>query len=348
MRALVFFGLILAAWLAFVPAAALGQRLQVSLDGDWRVALDAEDAGLAEQWWLAFPVKQAEAVTAPFCLAEYRFASAYRGVAWARRDFTAPSALLGKRVRLVFDSAGWQLDCWLNGQELGSHQGDLGTVAFEVTKYINYGGPNQLVTRLAPREGTKGLVGLFGSTWLEGAATVQISSLQAACTAEGKLQASMQVDNPLEVARATTITLAVINPETKTEVATAQVKLTAEPGLSETSIELLLPSPTLWSPLRPFLYRLDATLEDEAGAQDSLSLAFGARDFGQAEGRFVLNGKPLPLITAELAPYFPGSFRRAPPPSRAWRGWGCNRSACAWDRAPGRSRGRRSRGRVRS
>lgn len=314
MRALAIIGLILAAWLAFVPAVALGQRLQASLDGDWRVVLDAENTGLEQQWWLAFPAKSAEAVSAPFCLAEYRFATAYRGIAWARRDFTATTALLGKRVCLVFDSAGWQLDCWLNGQELGSHQGDLGEVAFEVTKYLNYGGPNQLVVRLAPREGGEGLVGLYGSTWLEGTAAVQIASLKAASDAEGKLQVSVQVDNPFEVARTATLSFTVTDPETKTEVATVQVKLTAEPGLSETQTELLLPSPTLWSPLRPFLYRLDVTLVDEAGAQDSLDFALGARDFGQAEGRFMLNGKPLPLITAEIAPYFPGSFRRAPTP----------------------------------
>ena len=61
-------------------------------------------------------------------------------------------------------------------------------------------------------------------------------------------------------------------------------------------VELPVPGGELWSPERPFLYRVDAVLESADGkAMDDLPVTTGLRTVDQEGGIFRLNGKPAML-----------------------------------------------------
>jgi beta-galactosidase len=57
----------------------------------------------------------------------------YRGVAWYRLRFDAPSNLSHRRVYLGFDAANAVADVYLNGAPLGSHRGGFSAFRFDAT-----------------------------------------------------------------------------------------------------------------------------------------------------------------------------------------------------------------------
>ena len=61
-------------------------------------------------------------------------------IAWYRRDITIPKAWKGKRVFLVVGASDWRTDAWLDGKELGSHEGGYIPFEFETggTQVIHY------------------------------------------------------------------------------------------------------------------------------------------------------------------------------------------------------------------
>jgi beta-mannosidase len=69
---------------------------------------------------------------------------------WLRRRFEVPADWRGRSLRLVFDGVDYRARFWLNGQWLGSHEGMWGGPAFDIGRYVRYGGENELLVALDP------------------------------------------------------------------------------------------------------------------------------------------------------------------------------------------------------
>lgn len=68
----------------------------------------------------------------------------YRGVGWYRRSFTVPASFKGDSIRLRFDGASIATTVYLDGKQIGAHNGAFATFDFDVTKQLTGGGSHVL------------------------------------------------------------------------------------------------------------------------------------------------------------------------------------------------------------
>lgn len=148
--------------------ANIGGRSTRSLDGDWQAIVDPYDAGTFS--YRAQPLKNNEAFYKNYQpqskseLVEYDFDTSghlnvpgdwntqrdslffYEGSVWYRRTFDFVKSP-GKRVFVHFGAANYAASVYLNGEELGNHEGGFTPFDFEVTDSIRSTG-NFLILRV--------------------------------------------------------------------------------------------------------------------------------------------------------------------------------------------------------
>ena len=145
-------GMILAAglgvttWNSNAAESAGASRVQ-SLDGQWRIAFDPQDAGKTAAWFKpgGFPLDGSRPIQVPGNVYEVdpnRMAGGYLGlpgttpcgVLWYSRTFT-PSVPTSADLRqyLRFGGVAYACQAWLNGVLVGSHEGGQAEFEFDVT-----------------------------------------------------------------------------------------------------------------------------------------------------------------------------------------------------------------------
>ena len=67
---------------------------------------------------------------------------------WYRKHFRVPAAMKGKRLRLQFGATDYYADVWLNGEQLGRHEGYIDPYEFEVSDRVKLDQDNVLVVRV--------------------------------------------------------------------------------------------------------------------------------------------------------------------------------------------------------
>jgi beta-galactosidase/beta-glucuronidase len=73
---------------------------------------------------------------------------------WYRRSFSVPASWRGQRVRLHFGAADWRCEVWVNGREIGQHQGGYDAFTFDITDALQWGSTNEIsVCVTDPTEG---------------------------------------------------------------------------------------------------------------------------------------------------------------------------------------------------
>ena len=143
----------------------------VSLDGTWQMAEGGEaTTRLTGDWQDAIPaevpgsvhtaLKQAGKIPDPtFALNDAIAREKSFKTWWMKRTFPRPADLQG--ARLTFGGVAIKCTVWLNGQELGSHEGTFGGPEFEVAGHLQ--DQNTLIVKIepAPHEEAKGQFGGF-------------------------------------------------------------------------------------------------------------------------------------------------------------------------------------------
>ena len=72
----------------------------------------------------------------------------YRGIGWYRKHFTPSATLAGKKLWLQFDGVNTVADVWVNGTQLGTHQGGFATFRFDATNALKLGQDNVIAVRV--------------------------------------------------------------------------------------------------------------------------------------------------------------------------------------------------------
>lgn len=169
-----------AAVLAQTPAAQ--SREKYSLDANWRFALghpsDTEQdfangtsyfsylakAGYGDgaaspkfddRAWRLLDLPHDWAVELPFdstAAHSHGYKAIGRGfpatsVGWYRKTFTVPAADLGRKLTLEFDGVYRNSKVWLNGHYLGNEASGYNGFRYDISDYLNYGGPNVVAVR---------------------------------------------------------------------------------------------------------------------------------------------------------------------------------------------------------
>ncbi|MBP5486400.1 MAG: glycoside hydrolase family 2 [Bacteroidales bacterium] len=235
-------------------------------------------------------------------------------VAWYGRKITVPQSWKGKRVFLVVGASDWDTQVWLDGNEIGRHQG--GYTPFECElKDVRFGQAQQLVIKaddtpsdahLYGKQGYGNARGIWQTVYLEARGENYISSLHFTPDIDNS---NVKVDVALAApaAEGESFTLAFKTGGQDTfsgEIA----------GKDKASFTIPIKDQHLWDLDDPFLYEVTASL----GNQDEVNSYFGQRKVGVmpfpgADFNYVaLNNKPLYLQLCLDQSYHPEGFYTFP------------------------------------
>ncbi len=226
-------------------------------------------------------------------------------VGWYRHTFEVLRGDRNKQLWLEFDGVSRDSIVWLNGHCLGRHPSGYSSFRHDITPFVKFGGKNLLVVRVDVSrfegwfyEGA----GIYRHVWLEKAGPVhfapdgifvwsQFSNNIPEGGAEIKVQS--QLVNASDASADATVTQEILNSRGESIAKRSQDGTVAAHGDSRDESAMTIPSPDLWSPESPTLYRLVTTLESRGKTLDRVETEFGVRTVAfDAEKGFLLNGRP--------------------------------------------------------
>ncbi len=118
-------------------------RNLVDLSGVWDFQTDPDGQGEINAWFNGLPAARPLAVPGSWN-EQYEDLYAYLGPAWYFRRFYVPPGWQGQRVLVRVGSANYAARVWLNGREVGGHEGGHLPFALDVTAGLDWTGENSL------------------------------------------------------------------------------------------------------------------------------------------------------------------------------------------------------------
>jgi beta-galactosidase/beta-glucuronidase len=107
----------------------------LTLNGAWEFRFDPLDEGMDQEWWkpgTAFDQR----INVPFGweseLSGFHSTSGQQ-IAWYRRELEVPPDWDGQHAWLRFEAVDWEARVWVNGAEVGGHEGGYTPFAFDLT-----------------------------------------------------------------------------------------------------------------------------------------------------------------------------------------------------------------------
>ncbi|MEM4248612.1 MAG: beta-glucuronidase, partial [Candidatus Nanoarchaeia archaeon] len=234
------------------------------------------------------------------------------GGVWYSKRFPTCSDWKGKRVILRFDSVTYRAQVFLNGIELGSHEGGYTPFEFEITNVLNSNGENLLCLRVDQTLSGKtipqgnlsqvGIAGLIGGQYpdvpydffpysgIHRNVTIYTTS------PDGWLE-TIRIDTKIDGkdgivafsgiclgAKVAKLKATVVETGDFTEIPVHNGKFSAS---------IRIPNAKFWAPGEPNLYNLDLlTLNATGEVLDEYRQRFGIREIRVSDKEFLINGKP--------------------------------------------------------
>lgn len=210
---------------------------------------------------------------------------------WYRFSFDVPASWANQRVLLHFGAVDWQSTVFINGKEVGMHEGGYDPFSFDITDALQKEKKQEIIVSVwdPTSEGTQPrgkqvvkpegiwytpVTGIWQTVWLEPVPASAIKSFKATPDIDKK-----------------TLTVAVEGNGTQ---AADMVKVIAMDGNKEVasatkpagqSVELTIPNPKLWSPDSPFLYDLKIQLVRNGKTIDEVTSYAGMRKISLAKDK---------------------------------------------------------------
>jgi hypothetical protein len=320
------------------------ERPSLSLDGAWRFVADPERLYGPGR----FP--GGDPINVPGCW-EAQVARPYRIInAWYRRDVDIPAAWASGRIVLVFGAVMYRCTVFLNGIEVGGHEGGYTEFEIEVGDAARPGEPNEIAVEVSnPLNGISDYPAFSVDRVLlaeEFEPDLPLSEAphgkQTWYSSQSGLWRSVRIEARPEVA----IGPLAVRPDVPDEAAVVTWRLdhrasgfesgrdrrlelvVRAPGgesVAEASIDLgsagasghsrlPIPDARLWDIDQPNLYHVDATLWEGDRIVDHRATRFGMREIRTQNGRILLNGRPIYLLGALDQDLYPDTI--STPPSR--------------------------------
>ena len=249
-----------------------------SLNGVWDYAITAkeskEPASFDGQILVPYPIESAlSGVKKPLAPSQRL---------WYRRNIARPNLKKDERVLLHFGAVDWQASVYVNGKEVGQHQGGYQNFSLDITDSLKSGN-NELVvsvwdpTDKGPNPRGKQVLnpseiwytatsGMWQTVWLETVPSVSIASLELTPDVDaGVLRVTV---NSSKSADDYTVQ---VNGRSGSQVVGS---VNGKPG---EALQLAVSNAHLWSPADPFLYGLSVELLKKGKVVDTVSSYFGMR-----------------------------------------------------------------------
>ena len=304
------------ALLLLVLSAPALAATSVDLDRDWLFRTDPSQIGAAAGWQQKLPADTAS-VTLPHTWNIGRHDS-YLGKAWYFRTFEMPVQATNLHVKLHFGATFYSARVWLNGTEVGGHEGGYTAYSLDITPYvhtINYLAvevDNRVSEATIPGFAMRGsdakpmwydwwdYGGIVRDVWLTLTEQVEIDRqrirshvhAKSATIEDGIFLESRFKKSEHLVARATAF-----GPDNQL-VATQTRAVQVDPGAHEQAValQLELPAPSLWSIDHPNVYRMVVQITDAQGnILDEQSDTFGVRTVEIRDRHLLINGERVRL-----------------------------------------------------
>ncbi len=328
------------------------------LDGDWRFALDLQDRGLQERWYISY--QYSEKAHWPGSVEEHMAQDAEtqdhtsfmkdRIIAWYERNFAVPEkwcTLSGCPVQVTFGACSYETRVWLNGHPLRTvegeevHYGEYTSFSYELPP--EYMLPNnRLTVRIAnsldaevPRGKQESYVYKRGGIWYQ-TISGPVRSVWLEPIERNRLRSRLNVlseiaDSIVEFTLTTRIhdpgiyalNLVVTGKGSEHPLTVSEFSLPLEAGEKRQRVSVTLKDAQLWSPTTPNLYSLIARLTGPGGDVSQIETRFGLRQVEARARSIYLNNKKVYL---DGILYQPGtaSFEEMRRHMQAMKALGCN------------------------
>jgi beta-galactosidase/beta-glucuronidase len=293
-----------------------------NLNGEWEFEFDDDRVGLTENWFDGRVLSKR--ITVPF-----GYQTALSGIndkrihecVWYARTFEVGAEVTGSDLLLNFGAVDYEAMVWINGREVGSHQGGHVPFQFEIAPFVKVG-ENRLTVKVEDRQdlhqprGKQSYTGLphsidyycttgiWQTVWLEEAPAIRIEDLHIITHAESnRISLDVYLHAPsadwrIEVDVFDDDRL-VAHGEDQTAIATGH-------------LDISIPFAKLWSPESPHLYDLVVRLFHDQVLLDEVKSYAGLRTIQLRNGKFVLNGQPTYLKFVLDQGYWPDGYLTAP------------------------------------
>ena len=291
-------------------------QARIDLDHDWRFRTDAADTGVTAGWAGTTP-SDTRQVDVPHTW-NIGTNDDYEGVAWYSKTFVVPASLLAFHVELHFGATFYRSRVWVNGVEVGGHEGGHTAYAFDISRQL-HAGENRVAVRIdnrpgaatipgyAMRQAASGNVwydwwhygGIVRDVWLTANDHALIRRQRITSKINGdtaNVSTQVFVENVDGSDGRYRVTTSVIDPDGKA-VAHAQQDISARAGQpASATLAVNLAHPQLWNVGDGRLYQWVTELHAADGTVlDSRSDTFGLRDIAIRDRRLYVNGKPVRL-----------------------------------------------------
>lgn len=226
-------------------------------------------------------------------------------VGWYRRSFEVPAADAGRRIVLEFDGVFRDARVFLNGCYIGRNDNGYVPFRFDVTDFVLPGSRNFVVVRADATFGDGWFyegAGIYRHVWLTKTAALHLGAHESYVRADvGRDEATLTlgtvVENQGAQVESVNVQWRIVDALGKT-VATARCEPQSIPvdGTVSFNTTARLPTPTLWSPERPYLYSAVVSVETDGKTHDAERIGFGVRTVSfDADKGFFLNGRSVKI-----------------------------------------------------
>jgi beta-galactosidase/beta-glucuronidase len=241
---------------------------------------------------------------------------------WYHRTFKVPGSWKGKRIMLNFGAVDWDSTVWVNGQQVGAHQGGYDAFACDITAALKKGEQELVVSVWDPTDDgpqPRGkqvkkpgsiwytpTTGIWQTAWLE---PVEENAIE-------RLKLTPDFDSS-ELVLSASVTGAAADVVVEAIALDGKKKVGSGRGKSGEVFRLKVPNARSWSPDAPFLYDLRVTVKRRGKTLDSVSSYFGMRKSSLARDekgvlRMQLNNKPLFQVGPLDQGFWPDGLYTAP------------------------------------
>ncbi|HEY1130660.1 MAG TPA: glycoside hydrolase family 2 TIM barrel-domain containing protein [Roseateles sp.] len=214
----------------------------------------------------------------------------YDGLIWFQRRFDAAPAKPGQRSFLRFEAVNYRAHVYLNGKEVGRHEGGFTPFVLEVTDVLRAQG-NRLVVGVDSRHDAQSIPGEITDWDLYGGITRPVKLIQTPATfiddatlrltEAGRLVGSLQLNGAQAAGQAVSVQIDALNLKAR---ATTDAH-------GEARFDIAAPGALKrWSPESPLLYAVRF-----ASDGDAVDDRVGFRTLAVKGSEILLNGKPITL-----------------------------------------------------
>jgi len=293
-------------------AGSAGSATRIDLDRGWDFRTEREAAAGASAGWALTTPAGTRKVDLPHTWNRAGADYDYLGTGWYFRRVDLPKLPADATVQLHFGGTFYKTRVWVNGAEVGGHEGGYTAYSFDITQRLRENNviavavDNRPGMFTIPGFGARGSPdawydwwaygGITRGVWLEVNGPVRVEKQFIRAKLDG---GNATVTNRVTLAsrgeHRGTLVAAIDDPNGKALLAHA-VKVALKDGINEIPVTIQLHDIVRWDLDHPNLYRVTIQLQEGAAPpQELASDTFGLRDVAIRDRHLLINGQRVRL-----------------------------------------------------